>query len=138
MNKIMNNISTIVCNDLLKALEINFSKPGELSQYNESMQLAMDLSVIHRINCWIVEKKNFQDLKLENFLMLLFSWAKIAKNKNKAGQKVLIVTTADIANKINTILQKEWWQKRYNRPDIKIQTFFQKRKETIPLEMVED
>lgn len=129
MNKIMNNVCTIICNDFLNALEINFSKTGSLQEYNESMQLAMDLSIIHQINHWIVEKHDFNDLKLDNFLMLIFSWSKIVSKRNKADQKVTIITNKIISDRIGTILKKEWWQRHYSRSDIKIQPFSYRNKE---------
>lgn len=130
----MNTISTIICNDLYEALEINFNKNGELKEYNESMQLAMDLSIIHRVNRWIINKNDFHDLKIESFLMLLFSWSKIVRNRNKAHQKVIIVTTSEIFKKIHIILQKDWWQRRYNRSDISIKPFFNQRQEILTTE----
>lgn len=137
MNKIMNNLSTIVCNDFLSALEITFFRSGRLQEYNESMQLATDLSIIHRLNHWMIEKHDYNDLKLENFLMLVFSWAKIVRNRNKANQRVTILATADIEAKIRTILKKDWWQNHYQRSDIIIKAFSYKNKENILLQEVE-
>jgi len=123
MNKIMNNICTIVCNDFLNALEISFTKTGSLQEHTESMQLATDLSIIHRINFWIVQKKDFEDLKLENFLMLLYSWSKIVRNRNKAEQKINILTSGEISEKINTILKKDWWIRHYSKAKINIYAY---------------
>jgi hypothetical protein len=136
MNKIINSICTIVCNDSLNALEINFNKNGKLQEYNESMELAMDLSIIRQVNKWIININDFQDLKIESFLMLLFSWSKIVRNRNKENHKVIMITSSEISNKINAILKKDWWHKRYNRSDINIKIFYHERKEFLPLEMV--
>jgi len=66
--------------------------------------------------------------------MLLFSWSKIVRNRNKAHQKVIIVTTSEIFKKIHIILQKDWWQRRYNRSDISIKPFFNQRQEILTTE----
>ena len=131
MNKIQNSISTVICNDHLDALEINFQKKGNLQEYNHSMQLAIDLSSMHHINHWIIDKYDFNDISVENFLMLVFNWAKIMKTESKNDQSLIITSKKEVSDSIYSVLRSNWWLEHYSRPEIRIRPVSRKNKQKI-------
>jgi len=117
MNKIITKISQISHNGFVGAVELNFSNYGSLFDYHESFKIALDMCSMHNLSNWIIEKDNFNDLPVEEYLMLINKWLRYnVKADQSIDAKVALLSTPHEAIKLEKYLALRWFVERLQLP----------------------
>ena len=76
MYRIINSLASAEFNRKLRAVEVNFNGYGESFLYHETMDIAMNIAVIHDSNKWLFIKDSFRDIDSYEFLYFVRKWSK--------------------------------------------------------------
>jgi len=127
MNRIINSLAVAEFNRLINAVEISFKGQGPSSLYHETMDIAMDISLVHRSNQWLFKKKRFQDINHSAFICFVEKWATKASylHQEYGGSeqcKVALYTTTESC--LYLLSEYEWLQDSTTKlPFLHIQLF---------------
>lgn len=107
MQKVINSLATITYCKEYDGIEILFSKTGDLVQYEDTMDLALNMAELNQCDKWMIIKKSFEDISIDEFLLFISNWIINGGRKNKAGDiktkcKIAIVTQKQIRSKIKS------------------------------------
>jgi len=78
MNRIINSLAEAEFNKELNAVEVNFLGTGLAPLYHETMDIAMNISLIYHTNRWLLQKRDYQDMSPDAFLNFIKVWSKKA------------------------------------------------------------
>ena len=100
MYRIINSLATAEFNKEIGAVEVNFNGQGDSSLYHNTMDIAMNIAVIHDTNRWLFIKDLFYDIDVDNFLLFIRKWSKrgndlFESHSDNAQCKVALLTTED-------------------------------------------
>ena len=100
MNKIINSLATAEFVRKLNAVEVNFKGSGSLAQYHETIDIALNISLVYQTNQWLLKKSHFQDISPDTFLNFIGKWSKKScqlhlEHHASADCKVALYTTAE-------------------------------------------
>ncbi|WKN30634.1 hypothetical protein PZB74_16880 [Porifericola rhodea] len=111
MHRIINSLAVAEYNKSLRAVEINFNGQGPSALYHDTMDIAMNISMIHQTNNWLFYKDDFTDISPNAFIAFVRKWSKKACTMHNAGLsnnicKVALVTSAE--SYLYLISEHEW------------------------------
>lgn len=100
MNRIINSLAEAEFRRKLNAVEVHFLRKGQSSLYHETMDIAMNISLINHTNRWLLQKSDFEDLSPDAFLNFIELWSHKAyqlfvKHDVATRCQVALVTTVD-------------------------------------------
>lgn len=74
MYRIINSLATAEFNKKISAVEVNFLGYGDVSQYQESLDIATNIALMYDTKRWLFNKKHYDDISEKQFLMYMQSW----------------------------------------------------------------
>jgi hypothetical protein len=100
MNRIINSLAEAEFNKKINAVEVNFRGTGPAALYHETMDIAMNISLIYHTNQWLLRKKHFEDITPDAFLKFVVKWSEkshLLFLEHAAAEhcKVALLTTVD-------------------------------------------
>lgn len=100
MNRIINSLAEAEFNKKLNAVEVNFLGTGLPPLYHETMDIAMNISLIYHTNRWLLQKNDYEDISPDAFLNFIQIWSKKAyqlflQHDVTLKCQVALVTTVD-------------------------------------------
>lgn len=100
MNRIINSLATAEYNKTINAVEVNFKGVGTSQLYYDTLDIAMNISLVYHTNQWLFRKTHFKDLGQSSFLSFLKRWSAkanclYAEHLNVVGCKAALYTTAE-------------------------------------------
>lgn len=104
MHKIINSLGTVAYKNELQSIEICFKHEGYPELYEETMDIALKLAVINKVNNWTLIKNSFADLNTDSFLMLVMNYL-------RAQQSVLSSERIEAPCRINIVTKKQAFEK---------------------------
>jgi hypothetical protein len=117
MNKVITKVSQISHNVFVGAVELNFTNYGSLFDYHESFKIALDMCSMHNLSNWIIEKDDFNDLSIEEYLMVINKWLRYNINSDKnIDAKVALVSKPQESIKLEKYLSLRWFVERLQLP----------------------
>lgn len=113
MHRIINSLAVAEYNRNLKAVEINFNGQGPSHLYHDTMDIAMNIAMIHQINSWLFIKDDFTDISHNAFIAFVKKWSKKASEMYEANSmnylcKVALITSAE--SHLYLLSEHEWLQ----------------------------
>lgn len=113
MNRIINSLAIAEYNKTLEAVEVNFNGSGLAQLYHDTMDIAMNISLIHLTNRWLFIKDTFQDISHAAFLTFVKRWSRKASNLHREHGsedlcKVALFTTPE--SYLYLMAEHDWLQ----------------------------
>lgn len=127
MNRIINSLAEAEFNKNLNAVEVNFTGSGLAHLYHETMDIAMNISLVYRSNRWLFKKKHFEDISPDAFLSFVQKWSDKAhqlflEHSGTHQCKVAILTTLDCC--LYLMSEHPWVNNASeNYPNLELQLF---------------
>ena len=78
MNRIINSLAEAEFNKKLNAVKVNFLGTGLPPLYHETMDIAMNISLIYHTNRWLLQKRDYEDIGPDAFLSFIQLWSQKA------------------------------------------------------------
>jgi hypothetical protein len=113
MHRIINSLAVAEFNKTLRAVEINFNGQGPSHLYHDTMDIAMNIAMIHQTNTWLFIKDDFTDISHNAFMVFVRKWSKKASEMYEINSpnylcKVALVTKAE--SYLHLLSEHEWLQ----------------------------
>ena len=103
MHRFINSLARTEFKKDVTAVEVDFQGFGSMQVYYNTMEIAASLIMLSKKNCWLLVKKDFEDMNAYQFLTFLKNWFKHPSYKrcaqvcNEEG-RVAILTQGDNLN----------------------------------------
>lgn len=126
MNRIINSLAVAEFNKKLNAVEVNFTGSGPASLYHETMDIAMNISLIYHTNQWLFRKRHFEDITPDAFLHFITKWSKksyqlFMEHAGVKHCKVALLTTVDCC--FYLMSENEWLSQPASISSLELQLF---------------
>ena len=127
MKRIMNRLVTAEYIRELNAVEVDFKGLGLLSEYHETMDIAMNISLVYQTNQWLFKKKSFVDISPDAFMYFIKKWSIKAcaiyhEHISKKDCKLALYTGAE--SSLYLVSTNELFEKQRSvQPGLELQIF---------------
>ncbi len=100
MYRIINSLAVAEYNKALRVVEVNFNGQGSSELYHETMDIAMNISMIYETNSWLFIKDDFKDISHNAFMAFAKKWSNKASEMHGISTpdslcKVALLTTVE-------------------------------------------
>lgn len=103
MHRFINSLARTEFKKDVTAVEIDFQGFGSMQVYYNTMEIAANLVMLSKKNCWLLVKRDFDDMSAYQFLNFLKNWfrhpsyQRCAQMCNEGG-RIAVLTQGDHLN----------------------------------------